>query len=176
MNELNKIKEAEYFYSKMVEEKENNEGFKFNLSAFLSSSRSVLQYALEEASVKKGGQGWYENQVIGNTVVSFLKDKRDINIHETPISTKRDISLKLLETIHVSDSVSMVVRDKDGNIKSQSTSEFKPFKSAVEKGLVSIRYIFEDWSGGEDIFDICTEYLKELKKIVEDGRNKGFLT
>lgn len=176
MNELNKIKEAEYFYYKMVESKENNEIFRFNLSAFLSSSRSALQYTLEEARIKKGGQGWYDSQVSKNRAVSFLKDKRDVNIHETPVSTKKDISLKLSETIHIGESVTMVVQDKNGNIKSQSNSEFKPFKSTIEKGLVSIKYTFEDWSGNEDIFDICTDYLKELNRIVKDGRNKGFLT
>ncbi len=176
MNEIDKLLEAKYFYSQMVKEKENREGFKFNLSAFLSSSRSVLQYALKEAESKDDGKRWYDNQVTNNKVVDFLKDKRDFNIHTEPLEFKRDISLMLSETIHISDSVSMVHKDKDGNIKGQSIGKFQPFQSAIDNGIISSKYTFSDWQGDEDIFSICEEYLKELDKIVDDGRNKGFLT
>jgi ABC-type transport system substrate-binding protein len=55
MNESQKIREAEYFLAQMDRERENAENFGHNLSAFLSSARSVLQYALEEAKPKPGG-------------------------------------------------------------------------------------------------------------------------
>lgn len=50
MFEQEKLKEAKYFYSRMKEERgqEDRESFKYNLSAFLSVARSVLQYALKE--------------------------------------------------------------------------------------------------------------------------------
>ena len=111
MNELDKIQEAKYFFSQMIKEKENRENFKFNLSAFLSSSRSVLQYALKEAKTKKCGQKWYSDQVSRNRVVGFLKDKRDINIHTKPPLLKRDIELKMSETIHISEFVTMTIKD-----------------------------------------------------------------
>jgi hypothetical protein len=37
-------------------------------------------------------------------------------------------------------------------------------------------YDFDDWTGSEDVFMICQKYIDELKTIVEDGRNKKFLT
>lgn len=176
MHELEKIEEAEYFYSQMVKEKENTDNFKHNLSAFLSATRSVLQYALKEAETKSGGQKWYDSQVANNKVVSFFKDKRDINIHLKPVLFRKDIAIKLSETIHIGESVSIVIRDKDGNIKGKSHSEFKPFQSAIDKGTIESKYTFDDWSGEEDIPFICQEYLKELKAIVEDGKNNLFLT
>jgi hypothetical protein len=60
MNESGKIREAEYFLAQMDRERENAEHFGYNLSALLSSARSVLQYALEEANLKPGGQAWYD--------------------------------------------------------------------------------------------------------------------
>ena len=176
MNEIDKIREARYFYSQMVKEKEDRDGFKFNLSAFLSSSRSVLQYALKEAESKSGGQKWYENQATNNRVVKFLKDKRDINIHTEPLSVKRDISITLSETIHIGEFVSMVHKDKHGNIKGQLIAEFHPVQSAIDNGLISNKYYFNDWKGDEDVFFICDEYLKELEKIIENGKSKGFLS
>jgi hypothetical protein len=174
MNKLNKIKEAKYFYSQMVKTKEHSEEFKFNLSAFLSSSRSVLQYALREAEIKIDGKKWYDKQVTNDNVIKFLRDKRDINIHEEPLTTKRLVTIELSSTIHISDSVSISVKDKNGNIKSQSTSEFQPLKSAVENNLISIEYKFDDWEGDEDVLHICEEYLKKIEIIIEDGLNKGF--
>jgi len=176
MYELEKIKEAEYFYCQMIKEKDNRDNLKFNLSAFLSSARSVLQYAYKEVKDKNGGPSWYNSQVSNNKALTFFKDKRDINIHTEPVSVKRDIAIHLSETIHIGDPVLMTVKDKEGNVKSQSRSYLQPFKSAVDNKMVEIKYIFEDWVGDEDMFFICQEYLKELKAVVEDGKNRGLLT
>jgi len=176
MNELDKIQEAKYFYLQMVKEKENRMNLKFSLSAFLSSSRSVLQFALNEARTKKGGEKWYSDQVSKNRVVGFLKDKRDINIHEEPLTLKRDIKLRLSETIHIGEFLTSVLKDKDGNVKGQFTSSFQPIQGAVDKGIITSKYSFENWEGDEDVISICEEYLKELESIVDDGKNKNFLT
>ncbi|TFG92557.1 MAG: hypothetical protein E4H15_03445 [Syntrophobacterales bacterium] len=50
MKEQEKLSEAEYFYQRMVAEQYNQLYFKYNLSALLSASRSVLQYILEEVT------------------------------------------------------------------------------------------------------------------------------
>ncbi len=63
MYERDKIIEAEYFYTRMKQEQKDRDAFRYNLSAFLSAARSVLQYALKEAETRTGGQQWYDNQV-----------------------------------------------------------------------------------------------------------------
>ena len=50
MKERIKLDEAKYFYQRMVAEQNNQTHFKYNLSALLSASRSVLQYILEEVT------------------------------------------------------------------------------------------------------------------------------
>ena len=59
-NELEKIREAEYLLGRMTEEREIRDTFRFNLSAFLSASRSVLQYAVKAARQHPGGQAWFD--------------------------------------------------------------------------------------------------------------------
>lgn len=176
MHELSKIEEAKYFYSQMLKEKENRDSLKFNLSAFLSSARSVLQYALKEAQ-GKGGQSWYDTQITNSRVAQFFKDKRDINIHSEPVSVRKDVNIKLSETLHISESISIVLRDSAGNIKGQYSSESEPPKPAKnEPPVVEERYRFDDWTGSEDIFALCNQYLNELENIVADGKSKGFLS
>jgi PEP-CTERM motif len=73
MNELEKIREAEYFLGRMTEKRENRDAFRFNLSAFLSASRSVLQYAVKSARQHPGGQAWNDAHMIdsGTNLPSF---------------------------------------------------------------------------------------------------------
>ena len=63
------------------------EPFVYVLSAFLSSARSVLLYAYEEAK-SKGVQSWYDKQVAQSKVVQFLRDKRNLTVHEEPVEPR----------------------------------------------------------------------------------------
>ncbi len=88
MHERKKFREAEYFYSKMIEGQGHRENFTYNLSAFLSSARSVLQYALNEVKAKTGGKKWYDDRISASAVMKFFKDKRDINSTPNPSNLK----------------------------------------------------------------------------------------
>ena len=123
MRKSEKIKEAEYFYSQMLKETSDRDHFKFNLSAFLSAGRSVLQYAREEVQGKQKAQAWYDAQVTANKITGFFKDKRDINIHAEPVAVQANVSVGLATTLNVSDALSMVIRDPQGNIKGEYHSE-----------------------------------------------------
>ncbi len=181
MHERKKLRETQYFYSKMIEEQEqgHKEYFKYNLSAFLSSARSVLQYALEETKSKSKGQKWYDNRILTNPVLKFLKDKRDNNIHIEPIQPRADQKLQVTDNMHISDSSSITTLDKDGNIKEQDSSG-KPEEPMPKKPKTSpvteVKYKFNDWSGSEDVLELCRSYVQELENAIEDGVNKGFIT
>jgi hypothetical protein len=178
MNENMKIQESEYFLSLMNETINEQHFFYFNLSAFLSAARSVLQYALKEADTKPNGRGWYDSAIQNRPVVRFFKDKRDINIHAEPIKPSAEIYIEINDKISLSDAVSITITDKDGNIsdqeivpKSEPTRKIKSDEPMVEYG-----YRFRDWSGNEDAVDLSRQYIKELKEIVSDGVSKGFIT
>ena len=68
MFERKKLEEAKYFYKAMIKEREDREFFCYNLSAFLSASRSVLQYSLEEDKTKKDGKKWYDSHMTNNPI------------------------------------------------------------------------------------------------------------
>jgi len=178
MYEERKIREAKYFYSRMIEEQKNRDNFTYNLSAFLSCARSVLLYALEEARPKPGGQQWYDNYISARTILKFFKDKRNINIHIEPIKPLAHYNLTLTNTIDLSASLSITVRDKDGNIKEQySSDEPKPKPKKPETpGVLEIKYKFNDWVGSEDILTLCQMYTQELEGIIKDGIHRGFIT
>jgi hypothetical protein len=178
MHEQEKVNEAKYFYSRMLSEIDNRENFLFNLSAFLSSARSVLQYALKEARTRSGGQQWYDGHINASPTLSFFKDKRDINIHTQPIDIRQNINIEITDRLYISDSVSIRVTDKDGKVVSEHTSEPAPPppREADIPPKVSNQFTFPDWPGPEDVPGLCRLYLDELVRIVADGQAKGFLT
>ena len=178
MNELTKITEAKYFYDRMLAEFDNREVFTFKLSAFLSAARSVLQYALEEAKTKPGGQQWYDRHIAQSSVLSFFKDKRDINIHIEPIKPVQHTKITAKATIYMSASVHIVHRDKNGNVLYESPPEVtKPRPKKPEPPtIVTTEYRFADWTGSEDLITLSKMYLDELQRVVEDGRNESTIT
>lgn len=95
MNEREKIDEAEYFLKGMAREQNNVPAFDYELSAFHSAGRSVLQYAYEEVKGSPAAQSWYDEAVQNDPVVRFLKEKRNDNIHREPIAPARDVNVSL---------------------------------------------------------------------------------
>jgi hypothetical protein len=176
--ETEKISEAEYFYGQMSACEHDRMAFKFNLSAFLSASRSVLQFASDEAKTKSGGQAWYDSQVFCALTVKFFKDRRDFNIHVQPVGPIREVQVHIEESFHL-DMVVSVTAMRDGKEQpsggepQRSVTTPEPSPSRV---TVTETYRFAEWGGGENLMTLCGLYLDELRKIVVDGRSKGFLS
>ena len=177
MYEESKLKEARYFYSRMLSETDNRDNLLFDLSAFLSAARSVLQYAIKEAKTKAGGQQWYQIQVTSSNVLTFFKDKRDINVHATPIQVSQHTSIELTEILHVSESIHIKKFDQNGQLIGEYSSEpSEPTPTTEIPPKVTHRLTFQDWPGNEDVLRLCDLYLNELERVVADGQSKGFLT
>ena len=177
MYEESKLKEACYFYSRMISETDKRDNFLFDLSALLSAARSVLLYALKEAQTKPGGQQWYDNHIKSDKILAFFKDKRDINVHIQPIQVNQHTSIQLTEVVRVSESVHIRKFDQTGRLISEPSSEPSEPPPVLEiPPKVTHRFTFPDWSGTEDVLQLCQLYLNELQRIVEEGQNNGFLT
>jgi hypothetical protein len=186
MQKMAKIKEAEYFLARMKEEQENREHFVFNLSAFLSAARSVLQYALNEAdpkenqNAKPGAKRWYDKSISSSSVLKFFKCRRDINIHIEPISPRKDVGVEAKEGLRFSESLSVRIISPDGKeeaklilVETEQKQE-KPKTSPVP--TIKSIYRFNEWPGKEDILALCEGYIQELKKVIQDRVSKGFIT
>jgi hypothetical protein len=180
MHETKKLKEAKHFYSRMVEEQKDRDHFMYELSAFLSAGRTVLQYARDEAKTKADGQKWYDSLVSHSPVLKFFKEKRDVNIHIEPVNTQAEHRLAMGGSIFPSGLLSMVAFDKDGNVIDQRRSE-EPEKSHQEEvkdspTVYELKYRFDDWTGNEDVLTLCQTYIQELEILIKDGVSKGFIT
>jgi len=180
MHESEKIEEAQYFYDQMKRSDSDLKTFKFNLSAFLSAARSALQFALEESKSKAGGQAWFDSSVSHSQVISFFKDKRDINIHSSPVSVNKNIGIMAHDTITtISDSIKIVVSDAQGSVKNIHSSEPESTPSEPpedEPPVVTVTHRFDDWPGNENVLQLCAQYLNEVRRIMADGSNIGILS
>lgn len=174
MNEQAKIDEARHFLTQFPTLADEYDKFVFTLSAFLSAARSALQYAREEAKHKPGGQVWYNCQVGGNSVVSFLKDARDLNIHVKPVSPNARLSVYTTDHTSPCELVLIATVHADGTMETQELSS-RPSSDHVEAALRR-EYFFQEWSGSEDVIELCEIYLAATEMIVADGVAKGFLT
>jgi hypothetical protein len=178
VNEKEKLEEARYFYSRMQAEVNDPKAYQYNLSAFLSAARSVLQYAEKEAKNKSGGQAWYNTRISNSSILPFFKDKRDVNIHTEPVKPRKDYQVSMTATVHLSSSLSVKLKDEKGNVIDQRyIKEAKPpHEPPTASTSVEVRYRFSDWSGSEDVIELSQKYLDELEDVVDDGVKRGFIS
>ncbi len=174
MNENKKFNEAKHFFEQMKSNKINRAIFEHNLSAFLTSSRTVFQYALKEAESKDGGKDWYDNHVSSSSTIRFLKNKRDLNIHSEPVTTQAHHSVKSVFNLHTYGTAS--VTDKDGNVVSQTNFGVPPEQVPKNKTTVDIIYKFKDWDGNEDVISLCEMYIREIEGFIGEGIRKSIIT
>lgn len=181
MYESDKLEEAEYFLKQMSSVSADHKAHKYNLSAFLSASRSVLQFACKEAKTKPAGQAWYDTQVTSDSVVEFFKDQRDMSIHAEPVSPIKQLQVLIEDTLHLNvGGKALVIVDGKAILSAQQRSTSRlpegtnwPYPSKV---AMSETYRFNEWKGVEDVPMLCRKYLDELRSIVADGQSKGYLT
>jgi hypothetical protein len=164
MNEDPKLEEAEFFLQQLADSSNDPSRTRWFASALLSAARSALQYAHKEVTElpKPGGQAWYEGQVGVDPVVKFLRDHRDINIHHRPLPMQTNV------TIHMP---GPAIRLEYG-----STGVYVPVLPDSSLSTTTYAYKFKGWSGPEDVVTLCRRYIDEIKRIVLDGRSKGFLS
>ena len=181
MNEKDKLTEAGYFYSHMINESDNSKHFAYELHAFLSSTRSVLQYALEEAKSHTKGQRWYDEHMGKSKILSFFTNERNLDIHTRPVKPAKDVTTFPPPTTSCLSMLAPVIHtDASGDVIEERGSTPETVKSEFKKqdrlGTSITEYRFIDWQGNEDAITLCQMYLDELKQLVEEGIKVGFLT
>lgn len=204
-----KISEAEYFLNKITIAQDRYD-FLPNLSAFMSATRSIPDYLLEDYNTKLGlgisltdklypsvFETEAKNQnnqtainfiadyktelanLYKDPVAGFLIDKRNIVVHRKNVPISAKFSRSVSDTIIISESISVEVRDKDGNLKSKSqsvpqtqpqthqTTQSNPTPSdGVEWSFPAFTY------SNDNVITICIKFLDIIKKFVSDLQNK----
>jgi hypothetical protein len=119
----------------------------------------VLQYALAEAQGKSGGQSWYDGYAV-DPLIKFLKDHRDINIHQRPLPIQTNITIRLSGVVAYMNRSTNVALPAPPDPPSTTTYDYQ----------------FKGWTGPEDVLTLCVQYLDKIRLIVADGRKNGFLS
>lgn len=176
MHEREKLRESGYFLGRMQVLLNEPGAFQYELSAFLSAARSVLQYAYEEAVQTPNGRQWYESQVSGNMILRFFKNKRDLNIHAQPVRPSRQISVSITEHINVSEAIRITIQKVDGTTEVHEHADPPVQKTEEPSAEMTVRYIFSDWSGSGDVIEISRQYLTMLESFVQAGLTKGVIS
>jgi hypothetical protein len=184
MHEESKVAEADYFLKGIAGAVDDPNATRYQASAFLTAARSVLQYAREEAMTRAGGQQWYDDAVVRDPLVKCLKDHRDINVHERPLPMRTHTTIEVGAAVLTFQSTlaATIIRGATGEqehrvIKDPVSSSAPPVRVSLQADAnPRYAYEFKDWPGSEDLLTLCRRYLDEIKRIVVDGRSRGFLT
>jgi len=179
MHEDRKLKEARFFLGEMHTRERDPCAFIHLLSAFLSASRSVAQYALKEAKAKVGGQAWYAAEVAKRPLMDYFKTERDVNIHTKPVDPKAVWKVEGSIPMFISGGADYGVKflNEEGKpIEVQLKAAAPPAPPPpAQQGPVMVRYAFAD-RPSDSILALCEDYLKELEALVKEGHAKGFVT
>lgn len=181
MRENDKVKEAKFFLNELRKTpNEDLDPMRYRLSAFLSAGRSVLQYAMEEAEQKPGWMNWYKAQLAASKTFAFFKDKRDANIHrQSPASFRQDVSITVGGSLRPTGKLTMKIIRGGEFIDLEPEPAAEPgsaVPSEVDEGSTEYRVSFADWTGQEDLYELCELYVQELGKFVSDGIKAGYIS
>lgn len=167
---LDKLEEAEYFLGQMVENIVNVTNFKFNLSAFLSSARSITYIMQKEFSHKSGFTTWYkikQQKFALYPIMKLMNDKRVISIHTQPIRPRKETHVKFLNTVTLTEDFVAFVLHADGTSEIRQTNNKELNKQTIldtdNKPEVSHLWYFDDIPD-QDVVSIAKGYLDLLRE------------
>jgi hypothetical protein len=121
---------------------------------------------------------YYESEfsnIKKDTVGSLMLDKRNIKVHRADTPLQGNFEMSLQETIHISESITVIVYDKNGNIKQRSnnqqhqaetsndssshnTNDTMQKQSEPTKSKTEVKWFFTDYPTKE-MLDICQDFL-----------------
>lgn len=184
-----KLGEAERALNRLRMQVNDQIAFEDNLSSFLTAARSVLQYVFNE--LKLPGRRWYADYISGHNLLQLLSRQRNANIHRKPV----DPLLSIETTFFAENPTAEIVGiDKNGN-EIESTKKSSPPPSATPTyASESLKYFFKD-TGSDvkdplpperesellglcqsyDVITLCEKWIGEIRSMLLDGRQKGFI-
>ena len=165
-----KLHEARYFRRWMERNASDRLSFTYELSAFLTAARTVLQY-LHRECCHLGEPNWYESQMANGTL-RFFKDQRDVNIHAKPVEPDQTVAIEIKETITVGDSFSITTTDEKGNVVQHHEVSSPPVAPPATNVEVKYEYYFSECSDQLEVLALCDKYLQALDTILSDWESR----
>jgi len=172
-NTRGKLEEAKYFLEQMQVYVEDRKKFAFNLSAFLSAARSITFVMQSEFKSSPGFDDWYKDkqkEMNNDGDFGFFNHLRVATIHKKPVVPHKKTEIGISETIAVSESITIRVIDKEGNVVSEQTLESEPKEnkpSQETKVTVKHSWYFEE-RPNDDLLELWNKYIQKIEKLVEE--------
>ncbi|TXL67460.1 hypothetical protein FHP05_00090 [Cerasibacillus terrae] len=180
-----KIAESKYFFEKL--ESLEKEGqlleFTYNLSAFLSATRSISSYVQDKAKKKKEVQTVID-VIEKDKIIRFLVKQRNYTVHRKQLKLSASANADLYSSITVNPKESIEVETYNINDEGDEIVQLTQVEpeyynvSYIQKDsspTISYQFIFDEWKGSEDILYLCGYYLNWLEQFVSEMRNKGYI-
>jgi hypothetical protein len=175
-----KLKEAHFFLQKLKEHYAQHPDIDYYLSAFISSSRSVIWVMQSEYSSIKGWREWYDSREPTLKEALFLKSINEVRIRsekKEPLQTssqvaisisKRDTTPDLKEALGdiVDKRVKVTIASRKGVREKHRVRISKRSISFVAKISEFIKVVEE--FPDQDILPICQKYYRILKLLVKE--------
>jgi hypothetical protein len=173
MKALEQLDQAKYFFEQMKLNVKDQNAFKHNLGAFLSSARSVTFVLQKEYAEDERFQKWYsekQEDMRKDKLLRFFLDKRDYVIHESPIEPKGKVFITVYDTLTASESVTVTLKKPNGTeqIVYQTPEQETALSTKPRETETGYQWFFEDCPE-KDILSLCEEYLKKLGDILEEA-------
>jgi hypothetical protein len=186
-----KLDEASYFLEKLKGSIEDDRIFSFNLSAFVTASRSVTLIMQKDFQHDPTFCDWHAGKlrsIESDNDFKFFNQLRVATVHTHTLRPNKKVGVSIVEpAVPVSDSVSVRViqggkeveertaQHEERNTQSVSSSgakAYEPFRLlgkriSKNKGSKSVSRFFQD-RPGEDLVGLCEEHLGKLNKLVDE--------
>lgn len=164
-----KLLEARYFIEQMISNEAHHLPFKYNLSAFLSASRSVMQLLHAKGFSVQGFQAWYDQQML-DPLLRFFRNTRDFSVHEGQLSLDAATQDGAMPVVHilknVSGSYTMLA-----SVHLDESKELNPIVLVHQTGNIEYRTNFcwafsdypEDIDLKNEVLELCNDYLQRIE-------------
>jgi hypothetical protein len=174
-----KLGEAKYFLACMEKTNRDKNAFRYNLSAFLSASRSVTFFMQKEFKKMSGFESWYlskQSQMAGDKIFRFFNDQRVKTIHEQPVSARTHQNRINIPEIDIFSTIEFTITtsiDEDGIMDNPQMTRVTEQGVTVEEITADTLWIFDDLPlednfGCKDVFTLCKEHVEKLESLVEE--------
>lgn len=167
-----KISEAAFFLRKLTQSCTADERTKsrYYLSAFLSSSRSSLQYIEDATKRDNKAKNWFKKQE-SIDIVFFFRKLRNTTIHSKQTNPKRILDLHISEDFATTDDTRLTefaptaIASKPANLLT--------VQNVSPQDKVSYTLIEDEL--GTNIIEKCNIYITKIRHIYEEGISLGHL-
>jgi hypothetical protein len=169
-----KLQESEYWRELMTLTQAERDTFKYNLSAFLSASRSVTLIMQKEYDRISGFKQWWsekQGKMRNDDAMKLLNEKRVMTIHTQPVRPRAQVNITIEEQVTVSDSFSIVITHADGTVDTRESEPTPPPVPAKTESNIEWRWYF-DKLPKKDVLTLCKEHAAKLDALVKECESR----